>query len=53
MLLPAAWFARAWGAVTKRGNLIQEWGKGVGSVGREEARQQRELLRRFGIRIPE
>lgn len=53
LLLPAAWFARAWGAVTKRGDKILGWGKGVGSVGREEARQQREMLRRFGIRIPE
>lgn len=53
LLLPAAWVARAWGAVTRRGNLILDWGKGVGSVGQEEARQQRELLRRFGIRIPE
>lgn len=52
VLLPAAWFARAWGAVTKRGNLILDWSKGVNSLEREEVRAQQERLRRFGIQLP-
>ena len=53
LLLPAAWCARAWGAVTRHGHLILQWGKGVGAVDREEIREQQEMLRRFGIRLPE
>lgn len=52
LLLPAAWCARAWGAVTQRSHLILQWGKGVNAVDREEIRAQREKLRRFGIRLP-
>lgn len=50
LLLPVAWCARAWGAVTKRGHLIRKWSKGTGAVTQEEVRQQREKMERFGIR---
>ena len=49
-LLPAAWFARAWGAVTKRRHLIRRWSEGTGQVTKEEAAQQREKMARFGIK---
>ena len=49
-LLPVAWFARAWGAVTKRGHLIQKWGEGTAQVTKEEISQQREKMERFGIK---
>ena len=48
-LLPAAWCARAWGAVTKRGHLIQRWSEGTGQVSKEEVALQREKMARFGI----
>lgn len=49
-LLPAAWCARAWGAVTKRGHLVKKWAKGTGEVSREEAENQRAKMERFGIK---
>ena len=49
-LLPAAWFARAWGAVTKRGHLIRKWSKGTGEVSQEQVSAQREKMARFGIK---
>lgn len=49
-LLPAAWFARAWGAVTKRGHLIRNWSKGTGEVSKEQAEERREKMARFGIK---
>ena len=49
-LLPAAWIARAWGAVTKRGHLVKNWAKGTGEVSKEEIQNQREKLERFGIK---
>ena len=51
VLLPAAWIARAFGVVTKRGHLILQWHKGTGKIAKEDARQQREKLKRFGISI--
>lgn len=50
LLLPVAWCARAWGAVTKRGHLIRNWNKGTGEVTKEEMLRQREKMARFGIR---
>ncbi len=49
LLLPIAWCARAWGAVTKRGHLIRKWSKGTGEVSKDEMRRQREKMARFGI----
>lgn len=49
-LLPAAWCARAYRAVTKRSGLIRDWVKGAGAVSQEEAVRQKERLARFGIR---
>ena len=48
-LLPAAWCTRAFQAVTRRGNMILNWQKGVGAVSKETAAAQREKLKRFGI----
>lgn len=49
LLLPIAWCARAWGAVTKRGHLIRKWSEGTAQVSKEETQQQREKMERFGI----
>lgn len=49
LLLPAAWCARAFRAVTVHGNLILKWGKGTMSVKKEDTQEQREKLKRFGI----
>ena len=49
LLLPAAWFCRAYKAVTVNGKLIAQWSRKTGQVSRDEATQQREKLRRFGI----
>ena len=49
LLLPAAWCVRAFRAVTRRGDLILKWTRDTGSISREEAQQQRQLLHRFGI----
>lgn len=49
-LLPAAWCARAYGAVTKRGHLIAKWSKGTAEVSEEQVNEQRQKLSRFGIR---
>ena len=48
-LLPAAWCARAFGAVTRHGKLILKWSKGTGEVSREQVHEQRQMMRRFGI----
>lgn len=50
LLLPAAWFARAFRAVTKRGNLIAKWHKGTGNISKEQIAAQKQKLSRFGIR---
>lgn len=48
-LLPAAWCARAYKAVTINGHHILAWGKGTGDISDEDVAQQREKLARFGI----
>ena len=52
-LLPAAWCARAFRAVTKHGHLVRKWSKDTGRVSKEEIARQREMLRRFGVRLEE
>ena len=48
-LLPAAWCARAYKAVTKNGNLIAKWSQDSGRVEKSQIDEHREKLRRFGI----
>ena len=50
LLLPAAWFARAFKAVTTHGSHIRKWSKGSGQVTNQAAAEQKEKLDRFGIR---
>ena len=49
-LLPVAWCVRAFRVVTRRSHLLMNWLKGTRSIEKEEVRQQRQLLARFGIR---
>lgn len=49
-LLPAAWCARAYRAVTKHGDQIIHWSKGTGKIGKAQVTENQEKLRRFGIR---
>lgn len=49
-LLPAAWCARAYKAVTTHGHHILAWSKGTGNVSEVEIALQREKMTRFGIR---
>lgn len=49
LLLPAAWCARAYKAVTVHGDLIAQWGKGTGDISKEDVAQHKEKLARFGI----
>lgn len=48
-LLPAAWFTRAFRAVTRHGSHIRAWGEKTGSVTKAQVTAQQEKLRRFGI----
>lgn len=48
-LLPAAWCARAYKAVTVHGGHILAWGKGTGDITDDDVTLQREKLARFGI----
>ena len=48
-LLPAAWCARAYKAVTRHGRIIVRWGKGTGRISKTEVMENQEKLRRFGI----
>ena len=48
-LLPVAWCARAYSAVTNHGDLIVKWGKGTGDISKEDATRHKEKLTRFGI----
>ena len=50
-LLPAAWCARAYRAVTSHGGQILAWSKGTGKFTSEEITQQKEKMSRFGIQI--
>ena len=49
-LLPAAWCARAFRAVTIHGGEILNWTKGTGRFTSEEVSRQKEKMARFGIR---
>lgn len=49
-LLPAAWCARAFRAVTRHGRHIRTWGEKTGGVPREQVTARQEKLCRFGIR---
>lgn len=49
-LLPAAWCARAFRAVTTHGDVVAAWSKGTGSITDEQIQQQQQRLGRFGIR---
>lgn len=49
-LLPAAWCARAYKAVTNHGHIVRSWSKGSGQVTDEAAKEQKEKLARFGIK---
>ena len=48
-LLPAAWCARVFRAVTTHGRVVAAWSKGTGSITGEQVQQQRQQLERFGI----
>lgn len=50
LLLPAAWCARAFKAVTTHGDLIAKWSKDTGKVDKAQIAHQRQKLHRFGIR---
>ena len=49
-LLPAAWCARAFRAVTVHGNEIRTWTKGTMGHSQEDIVQQKEKLERFGVK---
>ena len=49
LLLPAAWCARAYNAITQHGNIIINWSKGAGKISKTEVIENQERLRRFGI----
>lgn len=49
LLLPAAWCARAYNAVTQHGSIIVNWGKGIGRISKTDVIENQEKLRRFGI----
>ena len=50
LLLPAAWCARAYQAVTRHGHIIADWSKGTGKIDKEEVIQNQQKMHRFGIR---
>ena len=49
LLLPAAWCARAYNAVTKHGDIILKWSKDTGKISKEQVAENRKKLKRFGI----
>lgn len=49
LLLPAAWCARAYTAVTQHGHIIVRWSKDTGKVSKEQVAENRKKLKRFGI----
>ena len=49
LLLPAAWCARAYNAITQHGNIIINWSKETGKISKTEVIENQERLRRFGI----
>lgn len=50
LLLPAAWMARAYRAVTQNGNLIAKWSKGSGKIQKAEVAENKAKMHRFGIK---
>ena len=52
-LLPAAWCARAFRAVTRHGGHIRRWSGAAARITPEELAEQREKLRRFGFQLGE
>lgn len=48
-LLPAAWCARAFRAVTTHGQYVAAWSKGTANITDDQVQQQRQQLERFGI----
>ena len=49
LLLPVAWCARAYNAITQHGNIIINWSKRTGKISKTEVSENQEKLRRFGI----
>lgn len=49
ILLPAAWFARVFTALSLHRGHIRTWTKGAGQASQEEIEAQKEKLARFGI----
>ena len=49
LLLPAAWCARAYNAVTQHGSIIVNWSKGTGKISKTEVIENQKMLRSFGI----
>jgi len=50
ILLPVAWFARAFTAVRLHSGHIRTWSKGASQAGNAEIAAQKEKMARFGIR---
>ncbi len=50
LLLPAAWMARAYHAVTHHGNLIAKWSKVSGKIQKTEVMENKSKMHRFGIK---
>jgi len=49
LLLPAAWIARAFFVLTKRGGQLKAWFRNTNNVSSKDIAAQREKLARFGI----
>ena len=49
-LIPAAWFARVWFAVTQRLPLIKRWHKCTRQFTKEEIQQNKNMLMDFGLK---
>ena len=52
-LLPAAWFLRAFRAVTRHSGHILRWGRIARELTARDLKEQRDALRRFGFQIRE
>ena len=50
-LLPVAWCARAFRAVTINGDKISAWSNGTGKFKKEQIKENKEKLARMGIRV--
>lgn len=51
-LLPAAWCARAWKAVTGKGERISRWRKGTKTFSKAEIEAHKQKMNRFGVECP-